>query len=123
METNNKLREAMKAIRKEVYLYAIEEDKQDFAHLHEAMLDNPPEYKDLINSFFAIAHLVDAALAEPVRNCDIGTLEDRREQFKQFCKSHSDGVACNRDCPLFKLHINGYSCHFEWGELPFESEV
>ena len=64
-----------------------------------------------------------AALAEPVRNCDIGTLEDRREQFKQFCKSHSDGVVCNRDCPLFKLHINGYSCHFEWGELPFESEV
>lgn len=67
--------------------------------------------------------MIRAALAAPPRNCDIGTLEDRREQFKQFCKSHSDGVACNRDCPLFKLHINGYSCHFEWGELPFESEV
>lgn len=67
--------------------------------------------------------MVRAAIAAPRRNCDIGTLEDRREQFKQFCKSHSDGVACNRDCPLFKLHINGYSCHFEWGELPFESEV
>ena len=66
-----KLCEALKSIWKEVYLYAIEEDKQDFAHLHEAMLEDPPEYKDLRNSFFAIAHLVDAALAAPPRNCDL----------------------------------------------------
>lgn len=65
-----KLREVLEAIWKEVYFYAIEEDKQDFAHLHEAMLEDPPEYKDLRNSFFAIAHLVDAALVAPPRNCD-----------------------------------------------------
>ena len=101
METNNKLREALGKLRAELWNNTVIAGKRKF-ELYE---------------------IADAALAEPVRNCDIGTLEDRREQFKQFCKSHSDGVVCNRDCPLFKLHINGYSCHFEWGELPFESEV
>ena len=101
METNNKLREALTKILN--LTNSLDED----------CAVDPVEIRAIAN----------AALAEPVRNCDIGTLEDRREQFKQFCKSHSDGVVCNRDCPLFKLHINGYSCHFEWGELPFESEV
>ena len=101
MQTNNKLREAVTKILNLTN------------SLDENCAVDPVEIRDIAK----------AVLAEPVRNCDIGTLEDRREQFKQFCKSHSDGVVCNRDCPLFKLHINGYSCHFEWGELPFESEV
>lgn len=101
METNNKLREAV--------VLAL-----SLLDLKESVPYKTISQKDI--------DFMKAALAEPMRNCDVGTLEDRREQFKQFCKSHSDGVACDRNCPLFKLHINGYSCHFEWGELPFESK-
>lgn len=59
------MREALMKIWKEVYFYAFDEEKQDFQHLQEAMLEDPPDYKSLRNSFFEIAHLVDAALAEP----------------------------------------------------------
>ena len=117
METNNKLREALKAIRKEVYLYAIEEDKQDFAHLHEAMLDNPPEYKDLMNSFFAIAHLVDAALAEPVKNCEVGTLEEQAERFAEYC----DSEVCKRNrCKFNAKALCIERCALAWAQMPYK---
>ena len=116
-----KLREAMKAIRKEVYLYAIEEDNQDFAHLHEAMLDNPPEYKDLRDSFLAIAHLVDAALAAPPRNCEVGTVEEQSQKFDAFCDANKyvgdDGANwCSRTCPCY----NDINCGVDWAQMPYE---
>ena len=84
-----KLREALMSIWKEVYFYAIEEDKQDFAHLHEAMLEDPPEYKDLRNSFFAIAHLVDAALSAPPRNCDrFASAEEAWDAYDEWVESY-----------------------------------
>ena len=116
MEGNQtKIREALKAIWKEVYHYAIEEDKQDFAHLQEVMLEDPPEYKDLRNSFLAIAHLVDAALSEPDRQCDVGTAEEQSNRFRSFCEK---SLFC-RDC---ELHEKRRWCRFHWAQMPYEAQ-
>ncbi len=119
MEGNQmKMREALEAIWKEVYFYAIEEDKQDFAHLHEAMLEDPPEYKDLRNSFFAIAHLVDAALALPLRQCDVGTAEEQFDGFAKHC--------IDKDCDSCEHGIRGRSlahCALRWAQTPYAAEL
>jgi hypothetical protein len=116
MEGNRmKMREAMEAIRKEVYHYAIEEDKQDFAHLQEVMLEDPPEYKDLRNSFLAIAHLVDAALSSPARQCDVGTADEQKFRHSEYCKSM--GICCSR-CPL----EDTLDCRFAWMQTPYEAK-
>lgn len=114
-----KIREALKAIWKEVYHYAIEEDKQDFAHLQEVMLEDPPEYKDLRNSFLAIARLVDAALSEPDRQCDVGTAEEQARRYKLFCENHSGWDGQKRfgclNCPFIDVD----ECEFAWAQMPY----
>lgn len=108
-----KLREALMSIWKEVYFYAIEEDKQDFAHLHEAMLEDPPEYKDLRNSFFAIAHLVDTTLAAPPRNCDrFATVDEARKAHEAICEKYGK---CHHGCPLNNdEHYSAFDCFEAW---------
>lgn len=63
------------------------------------------------------------ALAEPVRNCDVGTAREQAERFNDFCNSHYDlnnpeGVCLK--CPLTR---DGSTCEFEWTRMPYESEV
>ncbi len=59
---------------------------------------------------------VAAALAEPPRNCDVGTPLERTDRYLTFCESHN-GCA---DCPCNK--IDG-DCEFTWGDMPFEEEA
>lgn len=122
MEGNQmKMREALEAIWKEVYFYAIEEDKQNFAHLQEAMLEDPPEYKDLRNSFLTIAHLVDAALSEPPRNCDVGTALEQSERFMDFCRPGNRPPNCEK-CKVYPKRMNKFWCQLEWAQMPYAEE-
>lgn len=62
----------------------------------------------------------DAALAEPVRNCDVGTADEQSSRYNKFCFAHR---SCERgcgDCPLAK---DPY-CEFAWSQMPYtEGEV
>lgn len=65
----------------------------------------------------------DEAHSEPLRNCDIGTVEEQDERFKNFCLSYYE--PCNVDgecwkCPLFKTKAR---CPIAWAQMPYESEV
>lgn len=69
--------------------------------------------------------LAKEALATPARNCDVGTAEEQRERFTNFCTNNTDpkdidGWRCDKRCPLYKDHPN---CKWEWLHLPYESEV
>lgn len=55
---------------------------------------------------------VDAALAKPPRNCDVGTAEEQDKRFLEFCTS----MDCKRYCPLFKAD----SCELAWSQMPYE---
>lgn len=55
---------------------------------------------------------VNAALAAPPRNCDVGTSEEQNERFLEFCTS----MDCKRSCPLFKAD----SCELAWAQMPYD---
>lgn len=51
----------------------------------------------LVASRMEINGIINAALAEPPRNCDVFTPNECRERFLKFCGRHY----CNRNCPYF----------------------
>ena len=58
-----------------------------------------------------------AALAEPIRNCDVGTAEEQYARVRAFCKRHKVGLRCV-DCP-----VNGIfpkNCALIWAQMPYE---
>jgi hypothetical protein len=65
-----------------------------------------------------------AALAEPPRNCDVGTAEEQSVRMSKFCSEQyekSDGVMLCSGC---RFHdIEGLECQFAWSQMPYESEV
>ena len=58
-----------------------------------------------------------AALAEPIRNCDVGTAEEQYARVRAFCKRHKVGLRCV-DCP-----VNGVlpkNCALIWSQMPYD---
>jgi hypothetical protein len=51
------------------------------------------------------------ALAEPLRNCDVGTAEEQAERFEAYCDSHTNCAYC----PL-----KGQQCVLAWAQMPYE---
>ena len=62
-----------------------------------------------------IRDLAKAALAEPVRNCDVGTAEEQEDRFRRYCNSR--GTFCG-DCPLYNNRRG--ECRFAWAQMPYE---
>ena len=108
METNNKLREALEDIGRIVEQIRL-------------------LYSDYPYETHLIARKVKVALAEPARNCDMGTPQEQRKRFGEFCQSHSwheiDGEHCRASCPLY--HGDKAPCdELEWAQMPYtESEA
>ena len=74
---------------------------------------------------------VNAALAIPRRNCDVGTAEEQRERYCKFTDRYnpcSDRgyVRCAEDCPIhMKLEREGHGvllCQLEWAQMPYETK-
>lgn len=63
-----------------------------------------------------VANKCRAALAEPPRNCDIGTASDMAQRFKQFCHEHCSLDKCCDECPL---KLRRAPCEFEWARMPY----
>lgn len=99
MLTNNKQREALGKI-----LWCLEwmfnntDDKSVQSHLGEPIA------------------LAKAALAEPVRNYEVGTMEELYGRYEKFCRSHfnNDGDNCLK-CPFSQP-----TCKFAWAQIPYD---
>ena len=52
-----------------------------------------------------------SALAEPIRNCDVGTAEEQYKRFLKFCH----GANCSK-CPVH----DAVNCKFAWAQMPYE---
>lgn len=66
---------------------------------------------------------INAALAEPPRNCDVGTAEEQGKRHNAFCRKHftPDRLGGNcRKCPL--KDRRGWSCQLAWAQMPYEAE-
>lgn len=101
------------------------------AKMREALERSTTRLKGIADCFPEIRHLMqdqieenEAALAEPLRNCDVGTEEEQETRFTEFCDAHKyvgdDGANwCSRDCPFY----NKIDCGVWWAQMPYESEV
>ena len=108
--------------------------------LREALSDATSVLEDILDAFSRgeggvyksdVAEAIDnarAALAQPRKNCEVGTPEEQSQRFDAFCVSHytppnKDGVVPDGcDCPCY---TRGKGCNaFAWGQLPYvEKEV
>ena len=96
MQPNNKLREALTKILNLTN------------SLDEECAVDPVEIRDIAK----------AALAEPVKNCEVGTAEEQSARFDQFCHVHINAQRCCGDCPAF--HTTRDDCELVWAQLPYE---
>ena len=101
-QTNSKLREALTKI-----LNLINSLDEDCAV-------DPVEIRDIAKT----------ALAEPVKNCEVGSVAEQKKRFKDFCKegklSRIDlGAYCAYDCPC----RDSYDCKLEWAQMPYREGV
>ena len=94
-----KLREALKTIRKR--LVAPYESEASFRRYS-------PNRR--------LVDLIDAALAAPARNCDIGTAEEQEMRFIWFC----GGKQSCKHCPLILMRNARSRCEFAWAQMPYE---
>lgn len=57
--------------------------------------------------------LISKALAEPARNCDVGTPKEQALRFDQFCNSFPSSC---EGCPCAGL---ADECKFAWAQMPY----
>ena len=66
---------------------------------------------------------VNAALAEPPRNCHVGTAEEQAERFYAFCGYHrfQSGIKgmCSSLCPCIKCR-DMCNCITTWLQMPYK---
>ena len=135
MEGNNKeMCEALVKIYNEVRSYCAD---YGAGESHESLVDrtvnDPPDYTSYRDSILEIDRIVEAALAAPQRNCNVGTIDEQYKRFKNFCRTHQfisddseDGfppvyVCSNESCPLHNYYIahNEDHCELAWAQLPY----
>ena len=109
METNNKLREALSAALEQVNkvydilsrpCVVIEEARQGCREARGVLIP---------------------ALAEPLKNCEMGTAEEQARRYAQYCDAHlrDDGSKPCTNCPCCGKIPFG-KCEFAWAQMPYE---
>lgn len=62
-----------------------------------------------------VKHIVDTILADPLRNCDVGTACEQVERFQLFC----DTRPCDM-CTLKNKVNETLDCAIHWAQMPYE---
>lgn len=106
METNNKLREALKTLLNLAY------EVQDANSEYGPKTSVPAQF---------IIDVAKPALAEPVKNCEVGTAGEQHTRFRGFCRRMSP---CSK-CPVSRVRTPSdieTSCAAIWAQMSYESE-
>jgi hypothetical protein len=71
-------------------------------------------------------NIINGALDEPLRNCDVGTEYEQSERLAEFCRHHQKGCGLGYGskgighpkvtCPAFK----NIECSIVWALMPYE---
>ena len=75
-----------------------------------------------------IEAILKAALAEPPRQCDVGTEQEQQDRFREFCRHYEREGECGigrseAACPAFQGGRNP-DCSLWWAQMPYdESEA
>ena len=93
METNNKLREALTKILN--LTNSLDED----------CAVDPVEIRDIAKD----------ALAEPIKNCEVGTPSEQEDRMRHFCLHDQGGCGvCRR-----RKDMTFRECIIDWGQMPY----
>lgn len=103
METNNKLREALVSVKKSI-------DDMGAASLNG---DSEVLLVSLTQVCARLSARIEAALAEPVKNCEVGTAKEQSARFFALCDSNK----CS-SCPC--RFTKKTDCALIWAQLPYE---
>jgi hypothetical protein len=96
--------------------------------LREALERSTTRLKGVADCCPEIRHLMqsqieenDAALAEPLRNCDVGTAEEQYQRWDKYCNSF--GTQCDK-CDLnCNVHFDlTAKCFAHWAQMPYKKE-
>ena len=82
----------------------------DHAKLREALKAAKKYLDGYTVNILELRRTVDAALAAPPRNYEVGTVEEQWARYNRFCHAHE----CE-DCPLFAEQ----SCELAWAQMPY----
>lgn len=67
---------------------------------------------------------IDAILAEPVKNCEVGTAEEQSRRFDKVCSFRFTGNCAGCQNPLDDSAANGVGdCALFWTQMPYEEGV
>ena len=89
---------------------------REFARLVSHMNDDG--YWNGSASICALVDKAKAALAEPPRNCEVGTAKEQMARYNSFCHDHhSYGTGCG-GCPL----CGEPCCELAWAQMPYKAE-
>ena len=58
------------------------------------------------------------ALAAPPRNCEVGSVEEQVERFREFCDDEKGHREHCRNCRL----CNAVDCELAWAQMPYEDD-
>ena len=62
--------------------------------------------------------VVNAALDEPPRNCDVGTPEEQHRRFNKWCGKH--GIDGDMDVACAHPDMCCTLCALRWAQMPYE---
>ena len=112
METNNKLREALSVARMFV--------KESSMVSGRDLLVNDGKHEPYVLTPKDALKKIDAALAAPARNCDVGTAEEQYKRFMNMCNS-KDVRQC-AECSMrgFTPGCSRDRCFANWAQMPYE---
>ena len=65
-----------------------------------------------------IVNICDAALSAPARNCDVGTAEEQKDRFMEFCDDERGDRRHCRNCRL----CNACDCELAWAQMPYKAQ-
>ena len=86
------------------------------------LIGNLTVSNSLVANRMEINGIINAALAAPVRNCDVGTAEEQEMSYIDYCSRHrKSDPHCDpcRGCPLY---LKPSGCQFSWAQMPYEAQ-
>lgn len=93
----------------------------DAAKLREALKTVKRYFDGYTVNILELRRKVDAALAAPPRNCEVGTAEEQARRFNDYCHKQGNSCSVGRSkgaCLMFKGHK--VDCAIVWSRSPYE---
>ena len=111
MQANNKLRDALVKCRE----IALQWQADEAAGV--AGTTDKPHARSAAEAVIDMEFELNAALAEPVKNCEVGTVAQQAKRFAEYCESE---VCKRKRCKFRAKALCIEQCALAWAQMPYE---